>query len=183
MAGYIKTSKRTDWETPQALFNRLDEVFDFTIDLACNPGNCKCAQGITPDDDPGSIAHKIDQARPGAGWMNPPYDDIWEWTLKAWKDYAPSLDPVVMLIPASTEVKAWAQIVWRYAHYVLFFNKRLRFEHGGKPAAAGNVKGSALVVFSRHEIPNIWTLEDLGIIIDMQAARFTRKWQKEEAEA
>lgn len=36
------TSNKDDWETPQSLFDQLDEEFHFTLDAASNDQNAKC---------------------------------------------------------------------------------------------------------------------------------------------
>ena len=36
------SSQRTDWETPQALFDSLDAEFHFTLDPASTDANAKC---------------------------------------------------------------------------------------------------------------------------------------------
>lgn len=36
------TSNKDDWETPQALFDQLNEEFHFTLDAASNDQNAKC---------------------------------------------------------------------------------------------------------------------------------------------
>ena len=35
------TSNKDDWETPQSLFDQLDEEFHFTLDAASNDQNAK----------------------------------------------------------------------------------------------------------------------------------------------
>ena len=63
------TSNRQDWETPQALWDRLDERFHFTIDVAATHENAKCERHYTVEED-GLV-------QPWSGemvWCNPPYD-------------------------------------------------------------------------------------------------------------
>lgn len=45
MAGYMETSKCDEWETPQWLFDRLNNVFEFMDDLACTRDNFKVNYG------------------------------------------------------------------------------------------------------------------------------------------
>nr|DAH15801.1 MAG TPA: DNA N-6-adenine-methyltransferase [Caudoviricetes sp.] len=43
----IFSSEKMDWETPQKLFEALNQEFDFTIDLAASPSNAKCSRFYT----------------------------------------------------------------------------------------------------------------------------------------
>ena len=45
------SSKNTEWETPQDLFDELDEEFSFDLDVCATPGNAKCEKYFTPQDD------------------------------------------------------------------------------------------------------------------------------------
>ena len=33
---------KDEWQTPQELFDKLNEEFHFNLDLACNVKNCLC---------------------------------------------------------------------------------------------------------------------------------------------
>lgn len=48
--GAAFSSNRLDWETPQALFDSLDEIHHFTLDPASNGQNAKCAKYFTVAD-------------------------------------------------------------------------------------------------------------------------------------
>ena len=43
------TSNKDDWETPQALFDQLNEEFHFTLDAASNDQNAKCEHHYTAE--------------------------------------------------------------------------------------------------------------------------------------
>lgn len=43
------TSNKDDWETPQALFDQLNEEFHFTLDAASNDQNAKCEHHYTTE--------------------------------------------------------------------------------------------------------------------------------------
>ena len=38
-------------ETPDHLFRRLSQIFNFTVDVCALPENAKCERFYTPDDD------------------------------------------------------------------------------------------------------------------------------------
>lgn len=41
------SSDKQDWETPQELFDELNNEFNFTIDVAANESNAKCKRFYT----------------------------------------------------------------------------------------------------------------------------------------
>lgn len=43
----LLSSKRHDWETPQALFDELDREFHFTLDPCATPETAKCEKFFT----------------------------------------------------------------------------------------------------------------------------------------
>lgn len=164
MAGYILTSKKQDWETPQWLYDRLNDLYQFDVDLACTTKNCKASAGIYHDRNRDSLCESWNYR---SGFLNPPYGaGLEKWLKKAVEETeSGNCGAIVALIPASTEIKAWQKYVWHQADVVTFLYGRVRFELGGKPAGS-NVKGSALVVYlsadfkklERDHIKNI----DLG---------------------
>jgi site-specific DNA-methyltransferase (adenine-specific) len=93
---------RSDWETPQEMFDELDREFHFTLDVCATPENAKCEQYFTP---------AIDGLAQDWGseicWMNPPYGrEVRAWMKAA---YESSLDgaTVVCLVPARTDTEWW----------------------------------------------------------------------------
>lgn len=45
------TSNSEEWGTPQELFNRLNEEFNFTIDICASKENAKCHKYYTKEED------------------------------------------------------------------------------------------------------------------------------------
>lgn len=93
------SSNKTDWETPQVLFNKLDAVFHFDLDVCATPENAKCKRYFTLEQD------GLKQEWRGVCWMNPPYGrEIENWLSKASKA---SIDgaTVVCLLPARTDTQ------------------------------------------------------------------------------
>ena len=112
-------------ETPEYLFRRLSQIFNFTVDVCALPENAKCERFYTPDDDGLSMPWG------GGGWCKPPEGrDVAGWRRKAWeearKDYN---DFVLMLIPARTDTRWWWD--WVKDKATLFWIKgRVKFgEH------------------------------------------------------
>ena len=94
-------SSNTDmWETPQALFDAYNSVYDFDIDVCAVPQNAKCERYFTPEVD------GLKQDWNGTCWMNPPYGrQIGKWVKKAYEE-SKNGSVIVCLLPARTDT-AW----------------------------------------------------------------------------
>ena len=119
------SSQTVEWATEQAFFDQVDREFHFTIDVAADASNAKCARfydietdGLMQDWDGETV------------WCNPPYGDrIKDWMYKA----ATSAATTVLLVPSRTDVKWFHEIVLPHAE-VRFIKGRLRFGGSKDPA-------------------------------------------------
>jgi len=128
-----------DRGTDPELFRRLDERFQFTVDVAALPHNAKLERYITPDDD------GLRQSWAGERvWCNPPYSDIGRWVVKAWDEWNAGAELIVMLLPANrTEQGWWQELVEPYRELghgfrVEFMPGRPRFVNVGKTGIGPN---------------------------------------------
>lgn len=139
----LMSSERMDWGTPWPLFEQLNELFEFDVDVCAGHHNAKLDAYWDEQDDALSLDWcKVLEGRPHC-WCNPPYGrEIGKWVAKAQQE-AQRGALVVCLLPARTETK-WFQIVWE-AECVLFLKGRLRFE--GAPSCAPFP--SCLAIFGR----------------------------------
>lgn len=114
----VMYSRKTDlWETPQDLFDLLDEEFHFTLDVCAIDENAKCKNYFTPEDD------GLAQEWHGVVWCNPPYGtEIKKWVAKA----AASDCTVVMLLPARTDTQWFHEYIYHKAE-IRFIKGRLKF--------------------------------------------------------
>lgn len=129
-------SLTTEWETPQAFFTRLHDEFGFTLDVAAQEGNTKCARYFTPEDD------GLGQPWEGVCWCNPPYGKtIGLWVAKAYES-AQQGATVVCLVPVRTDTKWWQRYCLPPAE-VRFVPGRLTFGGAANPAPFPN----AVVIF------------------------------------
>lgn len=134
------SSKETVWSTPQDFFNKLNEEFDFTIDVCALPENAKCECYFTPEDD------ALKQKWTGTCFCNPPYGrEIGQWVEKASKS-ADEGATVVMLLPARTDTKWFHNYVYGKAE-IRFVAGRLKF--GGSKNSA---TFPSMVVIFRSEL-------------------------------
>ena len=135
------SSTTGEWETPQDLFDELNEIFHFTLDVCATPENTKCEKYFTKEQ------NGLKQNWGGNTiWMNPPYGrGIKEWIRKG---YLISLRPdtvVVCLLPSRTDTR------WFHDYCVKgtiwFIRGRLKF---------GGAKNSApfpsmIVIFQTYD--------------------------------
>lgn len=116
------SSNTIEWETPQVLFNELNEQHKFTLDVCSTHENAKCERHFTIEED------GLKQEWGGSCWMNPPYGrEIGKWVKKAYEE-AQKGATVVALLPARTDTKWFHD--WIYMMYgveVDFLRGRLKF--------------------------------------------------------
>lgn len=61
------SSNDMSWETPIDLFEKLDKVYNFTIDVCAVEETAKCKNYYSPEID------GLLQSWKGCCWLNPPY--------------------------------------------------------------------------------------------------------------
>lgn len=112
------SSNKEDWETPQELFDKLDQEFNFTVDVASSEENHKCNRYYTEKEN--GLKQNWDNE---IVWCNPPYGrKIGEWVKKA----SESSTTVVMLLPARTDTKWFHEYIYNKAE-IRFIKGRLKF--------------------------------------------------------
>lgn len=117
----IFSRKSDEWETPQDLFDRLNEEFDFTLDACADESNAKCML-------------YFDKAQDGLKrdwggyrvWCNPPYSNVKEWIRKCYYEGHKPNTTVVALVFSRTDTRWWQNYVQHRAE-VRFIKGRLRF--------------------------------------------------------
>ena len=131
-------SQTAEWATPQWFFDEYHAEFGFTLDVAAQPGNAKCARYFTPEED------GLAQPWEGVCWMNPPYGKtIGPWIAKAAQS-AQDGATVVALLPVRTDTKWWQRYCLPLPPAdVRFVPGRLTFGGAANPAPFPN----AVVIF------------------------------------
>ncbi|MGE0446816.1 MAG: DNA N-6-adenine-methyltransferase [Vicinamibacterales bacterium] len=127
-------SKDESWMTPQALFDKLNAVARFDIDLAASREASKCGpdflgpgSGIAEDAlSTGWAALAFNYGRSGLrGFLNPPYSEearragvpgmaIEEWAQKAWQESIRGFE-IWGLFPYATQTAWWREYVEGHA--------------------------------------------------------------------
>ena len=131
----LMSSNSDRWETPQKLFDELNQKYNFEIDVCALPENAKCENYFTPEVD------GLKQEWSGACWMNPPYGrEIGKWMKKALESSRNGAT-VVCLVPARTDTAWWHDYAMKGE--IEFIRGRLKFGNSKNSAPFP----SAIVVF------------------------------------
>lgn len=124
------SSKKEDYETPQYLFNELNEEFHFTLDPCSDENNFKCKKHYTIKED----GLKKDWSG-NIVFCNPPYGrKIYDWIKKSFEESKKNNTIVVLLIPSRTDTKYFHEFLYKKDNVELRFLKgRIKFgnsDHG-----------------------------------------------------
>lgn len=105
------SSVKQDWETPQQLFDKYNEEYNFIIDLAASSNNAKCSFYFDESDD--SLSKNwTEWCTDRWGWVNPPYGlELPKWVKKCFDEMLLGAK-IVALIPARTETKYFHKYIW-----------------------------------------------------------------------
>ena len=113
-------SRQTDeWETPQDLFDKLNDEFHFTLDPCASDENHKCESYFTKEDD------GLSKKWGGVVFCNPPYSQIKRWVQKAHEESERGTT-VVLLIPSRTDTRWFHEYIYGKAE-IRFIKGRLHF--------------------------------------------------------
>jgi len=73
----LMKSEKQDWETPPELFDPVNELFHFDLDVCATADNTKCKRFISPEDNAFEKRWLIETGpslvKSATCWMNPPY--------------------------------------------------------------------------------------------------------------
>ena len=133
----VHFSSKTDmWATPQAFFDKYDQIYRFELDVCATDENAKCEKYFTEEDD------GLAQEWTGVCFMNPPYGrEIIQWMRKAYESSLRGAT-VVCLVPARTDTKWWHE--YAMMGEIEFIRGRLKFGDAKNSAPFP----SAVVVFA-----------------------------------
>ena len=157
------------WRTPKAVFNNLNNEFEFVADMAASEENALCDLFFTEEDDSLLMdwAHDINLNTIGYEnkyvWLNCPYSNPMPWVKKAAESQLNGLG-VVMLLNDDTSVGWFAEAlktVSEIRHIIADEKKgkpgqynsgRLAFlDENGRPSS-GNNKPQFVLVFNPFKI-------------------------------
>lgn len=102
---WYQMSETPEWETPQWLFDLLNNEFHFKLDVCASDKNHKCKKFYSKKDD------GLKQDWLNSCWMNPPYGrEIKDWMRKAKAESETKSENgsvVVCLVPARPDTEWW----------------------------------------------------------------------------
>jgi phage N-6-adenine-methyltransferase len=154
------SSKTDEWETPETIFNKLNQRYKFTLDPCASVHNAKCTKYFTKEDD-GLAKSWKDQVV----FVNPPYSNVKEWVAKSHQEATSNGATVVMLIPSRTDTRYWHDYIMSGADKIYFVKGRLKFgnkDHQNKNSAPFP---SAIIVFGENNLigytsgPKIYSMD------------------------
>ena len=126
------SSEKDDWETPQDLFDKLNEEFKFTLDPCCTHKTAKCKKYFTKEDDGLSKSWAGETV-----FCNPPYGKmIKKWIEKSYMESRNNKCKVVLLIPVRTDTKWFHEFCMDpiVVKSITFIKGRLKFGGQKNPA-------------------------------------------------
>lgn len=138
---------RNYWETPDWLFDTLDDVFNFTIDAAANEDNRKLVRYWGEDDDALSQSWEEEVV-----FCNPPTSDGEYGT---WLDYAENQylnhgATAAMVVPFKWETRGF-DAVRNSARYILLPQRRIKFDPPDGVSGKSPTFYSCIAVFTWFE--------------------------------
>ena len=134
------SSNSNEWATPQALFDELDNEFNFTLDPCATKETAKCEKFYTAEDDGLSKSWAGERV-----FCNPPYGrELKHWVKKC--SGQPKGTLVVMLIPARTDTSYFHDYIYNKAE-IRFIRGRIKFEQAGSDNKNAAPFPSMIVVF------------------------------------
>ena len=154
------SSKTDEWETPQEMFDKLNQRYKFTLDPCATAHSAKCPKYYTKEDN-GLSKSWANQSV----FINPPYSNIKEWVAKAHQEATQNGATVVMLIPSRTDTKYWHEYIMEGADKIYFVKGRLKFGNGNQIKKNAAPFPSAIIVFGEQNLigyssgPKIYSLD------------------------
>ncbi len=136
------SSSEKVYVTPAYLFEPLDKMFHFQLDVAASKENAKCKLYFT------KARNGLEQSwMPGPVWCNPPYGrEVGEWCAKAVIEKALHSVLTVMLLPYRPDTGWYREFVCRHA-FERPLDQRVVFE--------GETNGAPFPSFLAIWVPNI----------------------------
>jgi phage N-6-adenine-methyltransferase len=153
----IFSHKSDEWSTPQHIFDKLNNIYSFTLDPASDGANNKCAKHYTLQTN-GLVQSWLNETV----FINPPYSKTYDWVKKAHTEAKENGVTSVVLIPARTDTRYWHEYCMdgNVCSSITFIKGRLKFGNQKNCAPFPNV----IVVFDKsgsgHATPLIKTMSN-----------------------
>lgn len=143
--------------TPKELFNRLADIYNFTLDAAATKKNTKCKKFLSKKDD----ALFCDWKTNGYTWLNPPYSKsaggILKWIDKAHYQTRNGFCRGVVCLIICDVSTASRQFAWDFADEIVELSPRVNFASPGWKKRTGGFQAYQLVIFKKHRGDKIFS--------------------------
>lgn len=119
------------WRTPDYLYERLDQEFNFGLDAAANEENSKCGRYyISEERDAFKVDWVSDHAHKTSVFCNPPYSTsaggLINWVERGYQQSQRFIRDVVMIVPGDTSTK-YRKFAMEYASEIRDLSHRVKF--------------------------------------------------------
>ena len=119
------SSQTDEYETPQIIFDQLNEKWHFTLDVCATINNAKCDNFFTKEQN--GLRHSWKNQ---TCWMNPPYGrDIKYWISKAYLELINNGTSTIALLPARTDTKWFHDYIYSKGIKFDLLRGRLKFNN------------------------------------------------------
>ena len=130
--------------TPSYIFSKLDEEYNFTLDVCATKVNTKCERFFD------ITQNGLIQPWDGVCWCHPPYGrTMGAWVRKAYVETYRKNTTVVALLPSRTDTVYWHEYVMK-AQEVRFIKGRIKYPELDNPSPFAQ----CLVIFNIPIIGN-----------------------------
>jgi phage N-6-adenine-methyltransferase len=136
------TSEKDLWQTPKALFDALDQEFDFDLDVCASDENTLCENWYTED----HSALNVELNCFEAAFINPPYSQTELFMQRSAEQAKKHNLTIVALVNANTDTK-WFADAAKSANEIRLLTGRVSFVKPNGNKASGNPKGQCLIIW------------------------------------
>ena len=140
-------SLNQEYETPDELFNPLNDEFHFDIDICASKFNHKLEKYYTKDDDCFSKDWST------TSWINPEFIRVKKYVKKAFEDSIKFGSTIVMLTLVKSNTNWWRDYIMN-AKEVRFINQKIQF----KNTSQGLRFPACIIIFSPHVDKTKWSV-------------------------
>lgn len=132
------------WQTPQQIFDALNDEFDFSVDICASAENKLCNQFFSEDDS--ALIKQWIFVTNTTCFMNPPYSQTELFLERAAQQAKKHNLTVAALVNANTDTKWFANAV-KSASEIRLITGRISFEKTGGIKVGGNTKGQCIIIW------------------------------------
>ena len=142
-----------NFQTPRHIFEQLNKIFNFEIDIACTSKNCLCNNGFYHDQNMDALKESWDfSGGGGRAFCNPPFSLKAEFIEKAHNEVSKGNCSIcVMILPLnSMDTKAWHDFIEGKYHYEILRGRISFIDPETQKPKSGNNSGTVIVYFKKR---------------------------------